>query len=51
LIGKQIVYQLTIADYQVIIPFKVNHLRVCDEGIAGVTSMKLMHEEIEILRW
>ncbi len=29
LIGKQIVYWLSLADYQVIIHFKVNHLRVC----------------------
>jgi hypothetical protein len=31
LIGKQIVYQLALADYRVIIQFKVEHLRVCDE--------------------
>jgi hypothetical protein len=30
LIGKQIVYQLTLADYRVIIQFKIEHLRVFD---------------------
>jgi hypothetical protein len=30
LIGKQIVYQLTLADYQVIIQFEVEHLWLCD---------------------
>jgi hypothetical protein len=33
LIGKQVVYGLTLADYQVSIKFKVNHMRVCDAGI------------------
>ncbi len=30
LIGKQVVYGLTLADYQVPIKFKVKHMRVCD---------------------
>jgi hypothetical protein len=31
-IGKQIIYQLPLADYQVTIKFKVKYLRVCDVG-------------------
>ncbi len=31
LIGKQVVYGLTLSDYQVTIKFKVKHLRVCDD--------------------
>jgi hypothetical protein len=30
LIGKQVVYGLTLADYQVPIKFEVKHMRVCD---------------------
>ena len=33
LIGKQIVYQLTLADYQVPIQFKVKHMGVCDDDL------------------
>jgi hypothetical protein len=33
LIGKQIVYCLTLADYQVIIQFKVKHFSVCDVAL------------------
>jgi hypothetical protein len=63
LIGKQVVYGLALADYQVTIKFKVEHLRVCDatiiyrQGVGinelwddkGIRHVLCIHVQLEVL--